>query len=182
MGVQHTFGTAGATGGGWSAIPGALQPAYEERWAEPKWSWQARAPKTWKDRNRFVSLWSFGCCTEGGLGSGQDGSGPVGRSLPTASGYEPFSCDGEGTQSLNFFRGTCKDNSAVAVANAIVQAFRTDTDAFLGQVQGNNDGTYTLGVELGKATACYLVAYKAGSPDITGATVNTLLATNVDGT
>lgn len=104
------------------------------------------------------------------------------RSLQDSDLWEPYSCDGGGTQSVNFFLGTCKDASDVAVANAIVQGFVTATDAYLGEVQANTDGTYALGVQVSKATPCYLVAYKAGSPDVTGATVNTLLATNVDGT
>lgn len=111
-----------------------------------------------------------------------DGAASISHSMADADLFEPYSCDGEGTQSMNFLRGVCKDSGGTAVANAIVQGFVTSTDQYLGEVQGNTDGTYTLGVQLNKATACYLVAYKAGSPDITGATVNTLLATNVDGT
>jgi len=75
-----------------------------------------------------------------------------------------------------------KTRGGTPVAGAIVQAFVTATDAFAGEVQGNTDGTYTLGVEQSKATPHYLVAYKVGSPDIAGTTVNTLLPTNVDGT
>jgi hypothetical protein len=83
---------------------------------------------------------------------------------------------------MNFIRGSCKDASGVVVANAFVQAFVTATDAIAGEVQANTDGTYSVGVQQSKVTPHYLVAYKAGSPDITGATVNTLLPTNVDGT
>lgn len=96
--------------------------------------------------------------------------------------FEPYSCDGEGTQTKRFFRGTCLDSLSVVVANATVQAFVTATDAFAGEVQGNTDGTYTLGVEQASSTPHYLVAYKVGSPDIAGTTVNTLTPTNVDGT
>lgn len=96
--------------------------------------------------------------------------------------FEPYSCDGEGTQSMNFLCGTCKDSGGTAVANAIVQAFVTATDEYKGEVQGRLDGTYCLGVQSAKSTPHYLVAYKAGSPDIAGTTVNTLLPTNVDGT
>lgn len=180
MGAQLRYGTAGATGGGFSAQPGSLQPAFDERWAEPKWQWQARAPKTWKDKNRWYSLWSFGCRVACGSPSGSDGATPRDLSYPDL--FEPFSCDGEGSQSKNFLRGTCKDSGGTPVAGAIVQAFVTATDAFAGEVQGNTDGTYTLGVEQSKATPHYLVAYKVGSPDIAGTTVNTLLPTNVDGT
>jgi len=68
------------------------------------------------------------------------------------------------------------------VANAIVQGFVTASDAFVGEVTANEDGTYVLGTEQLKKTPHYIVAYKAGSPDISGTTVNTLLPTNVDGT
>jgi hypothetical protein len=181
MGVQHIFGTAGATGGGWSAQPGTLQAAFADACAEPRWSWQQRSPKTWKDRNQFVSLWSFGCRVGYGMPSGNDGVS-TNRDMSAADLFEPYSCGGDGTQSKNFLRGTCKDSVGTPVANAIVQAFVTATDAFAGEVQGNTDGTYTLGVEQSKSTAHYLVAYKAGSPDTAGTTVNTLLPTNVDGT
>jgi hypothetical protein len=69
----------------------------------------------------------------------------------------------------------------VPVANAIVQGYVTSTDAYVGEVQANNDGTYTLGTETLPGVAHYLVAYKPGSPDIAGTTVNTLTSTNVDG-
>lgn len=181
MGVQLRFGTAGATGGGFSAQPSTLQPAFVESRHEPRWQWQSRAPKTQNDHNRFVSLWSFGCrigCAEPTM----DGAAAIGRDMSARDLYEPFSCDGPGTQSTNFLRGTCVDSGGTPVANAIVQAFRTVDDAFAGEVQANLDGTYAVPVQQSKATQHYLVAYKAGSPDTTGATVNTLLPTNVDGT
>lgn len=180
MGVNLKYGTAGATGGGWSSQPGTLQPALVERGNEPRWQWQGRSPKTWKDRNRWRSLWSFGCRVSLGAPVGSDGAGW--RHLSMNDLFEPYSCDGEGTQSQNFLRGLCVNESDVPVANAIVQAFRTSDDAFAGEVQANTDGTYVLGVQQSKATAHYLVAYKPGSPDIAGTTVNTLLPTNVDGT
>lgn len=179
MGVQLRFGTAGATGGGWSAQPGTLQPALVERGNEPRWQWQARAPKTWKDKNRWYSLWSFGCRIGFGDVAGGDGASPRDLSYPDL--YEPFSCDGEGTQSKRFIRGTVVDSSDVAVAGAIVQGFVTATDAYVGEVQSNTDGTYTLGTETLPGVAHYLVAYKPGSPDTAGTTVNTLTSTNVDG-
>lgn len=180
MGVQLRYGTAGATGGGFSAQPGTLQPAFVESRHEPRWNWQSRSPKTWKDKNCWYSLWSFGCRIGGGDLEGYSTVGANG--LNGKDLFEPYSCDGEGTQSKNFLRGTCKDSNGVAVANAIVQAFVTATDTFAGEVQGNTDGTYVLGVEQTKSTAHYLVAYKSGSPDTAGTTVNTLLPTNVDGT
>ena len=180
MGVQHTYGTAGATGGGWSAQSGTLQAAFDERLNEPRWSWQQRSPKTRKDPNRWNCLWSFGCRVGGGALEGYVATGAGG--LADKDLYEPYSCDGEGTSVSRFIKGTCVDSGDVAVANAIVQGFVTATDAFVGQVQGNTDGTYTLATDTPAGTQHYLVAYKAGSPDVAGTTVNTLTPTNVDGT
>jgi len=180
MGVQLRFGTAGATGGGFSAQPGTLQPALDERWAEPRWSWQARAPKTWRDKNLWYSLWSFGCRVSGGAPIGSDGASWGDLSMKDL--FEPYSCDGEGTQSKRFLRGTVQDSVGSPVAGALVQGFVTSTDAYVGEVQSNLDGTYVLGTETLPGVAHYLVAYKPGSPDIAGTTVNTLTSTNVDGT
>lgn len=141
---------------------------------------QARSPKTMKDRNHWYSLWSYGCRVGGGTINGDEV--PASGGISSRDLFEPYSMDGDGCQGRNFLRGTCKDSGGTAVANAIVQGFRTSDDLYLGEVQGNNDGTYVLGVEQLKAVTCYLVAYKAGSPDIAGTTVNTLTPTNVDGT
>lgn len=180
MGVQLKYGTAGATGGGYAGQPGSLQPAFDESRHEPRWQWQCRSPKTWRDRNCWYSLWSFGCRVGSGSPIGSDGAGWYDLSMKDL--FEPYSCDGEGTQSLNFLRGTCKDSVGTPVANAIVHGFVTATHEYVGEVQANNDGTYSLGVQQAKTTPHFLVAYKPGSPDTVGSTVNTLLPTNVDGT
>lgn len=180
MGVQTRFGTAGATGGGWSAQPGTLQPAFLESRHEPRWSYQARSPKTWKDRNKWFSLWSFGCRMTGGDLEGYAVAGQGG--LTDHDMYEPYSCDGNGTVNNRFIIGDCVDDSLVAIANPIVQAFVTATDAFAGEVQGNTDGTFTLPVNTVAGVQHYLVAYKPGTPDIGGTSVNTITSTLVDGT
>ena len=180
MPVQLRFGTAGATGGGFSAQPGTLQPAFEERLNEVKWAYQSRGPKTWRDPNKWFSRWSFGCRVASGNGSGGDGSAFY--DLTTHDMFEPYSCDGDGCSQNRFIRGTCVDASDVPVANPIVQAFRTADDAFMGEVQANTDGTYCVPVASVAGVQHYLVAYKAGSPDTAGTTVNTLTSTNVDGT
>lgn len=180
MGAQLTYGTAGATGGGWSAMNGTLQPALEERRHEPRWQWQSRGPKTWKDRNRWYSLWSFGCRAGYGDVSGADGASVRDLSYPDL--FEPFSCDGEGTQSCRFIKGITKNSSGTPISGVIVQAFRTSDDAYMGAVESREDGSYDCPTCQPASTPHYLVAYKAGSPDTAGTTVNTLLPTNVDGT
>jgi hypothetical protein len=181
MPAQLTYGTAGATGGGFANFKGLQTLFAEERLdVRPDWSWQRRSAKTWKDRNAWISCWP----TSRFCGGGDAGQGyqPVGQGVGDSGMYEPYSCDGEGTQTKRFLRGITKDATLAVVANAIVQGFVTSTDAFVGEVTSGADGTYTLGTETVAGVQHYLVAYKAGSPDIAGTTVNTLTSTNVDGT
>jgi hypothetical protein len=178
MGAQVRYGTI-AVGAYMAHQPGSHQRNFGDQY-HPKWDrGGARSPRTWKDKNRWYSLWSWGCRTGFG-GGGNDGEGSRGLNYPDL--FEPFSCDGEGTQTKRFIKGTCVDSVDAPVANAIVQGFVTATDAYVGEVTANNDGTYTLGTETIAGVQHYLVAYKAGSPDIAGTTVNTLTSTNVDGT
>lgn len=181
MGCNLKYGTAGATGGGWAGQPGTLQPAFSEAWHEPRWNWQSRSPKTWKDRNCWYSLWSFGCRIGGGGVAGDDYA-PINSSLAGKDLYEPYSCDGEGTQSMRFLKGITKDATGTPISGVIVQGFVTATDAYVGEVQSREDGSYDLGTQTAAGVQHYLVAYKPGSPDIAGTTVNTLTATNIDGT
>ena len=178
MGCQNRYGTI-AVGVYGSHQPGTVRPMTEQ-WTQPRFNWEAREPKTWRDPNRWFSLWSFGCrigCADANM----DGAPPINHTITSPDLYEPYSCDGPGSQNVNFLRGSCVDAVGTPVANAIVQAFVTATDAYLGEMQGHTDGSYAVGVQTAKTTPCYLVAYKAGSPDIAGTTVNTLLPTNVDG-
>lgn len=175
MGVQHIYGTAGATGGGWSAQPGTLQPSYAESNHEPRWSWQQRSPKTGKDKNQWRSGWSFGVT----FGIGDFGSNVVNCGFDA---FEPFSCDTPGTQTLKFLKGVCRDVSNNPLSGVIVHSFKTLDDAYAGyEVQTREDGSYDLPTNF-PGVAHYCVAYLAGSPDRSGATVNTLIPTNVDGT
>lgn len=181
MGFWFNYGTVGATGGGWSAQPGTLKDTHTERLSQKPYEWQSRSPMTSMDPGRWVSLWSFGM--RSGLPSADmNGGAVIGRGMNTPDNYRSWNCNIAGYQSANFLIGTCVDASDVPVANAIVQAFVTATDAFEAQVNANVDGTYSVPVRQSKATPHYLVAYKAGAPDTAGTTVNTLLPTNVDGT
>lgn len=106
----------------------------------------------------------------------------VGRSLSDNDLYEPYSCDGGGTQSLKFLKGMCVDASGNALSGVNVQSFRTSDDAFAGyEVQSRTDGSYDLATNF-PGVNHYVVAYIAGSPDRGGTTVNTLVPANIDGT
>lgn len=95
--------------------------------------------------------------------------------------FEPWRFGNQGTQSLKFIMGTCKDSVGGTVSGAIVQGFITATDAFVGETTADSNGRYELGTP-NPGTQHYLVAYRAGAPDIAGTTVNTLTPTNRDGT
>ncbi len=180
MGAQLRFGTAGATGGGFSAQSGSLQPAFEDKGNQPRWDWQARAPKTRKDPQRWYSLWSFGARVSIGAPSGNDGI--TCRDLSTIDLYEPYSCDGPGQQSLKFIKGLCVDASDTPLSGVVLQSFRTSDDTFAGyEVQSRTDGSYDLATNF-PGVGHYVVAYLSGSPDRAGTTVNTLVPANIDGT
>jgi hypothetical protein len=95
--------------------------------------------------------------------------------------WSEWTRDGPGTSLSRFIRGTCVDESDVPVANAVVQVFRTSDDYYLGQDVSREDGTYIAPCDAAAGTQCYLVAYKPGSPDKAGTTVNTLTPTDVAG-
>jgi hypothetical protein len=54
-----------------------------------------------------------------------------------------------------------------------VQLFRTVDDLIMGEVTSDGSGVYA--VRAGVGGPFYLVAYKPGSPDLAGTTVNTLI-------
>lgn len=181
MGVQHRFGTAGATGGGWSAQPGTLQPSYSELGHNFRWQWQARGPTTKRDKVGWRSKWSFGCKVGYGDVSGADGSSGAGYDMALADYYNPPVML-DGGQSLKFIKGMCVDTSDAPLSGANLQAFRTSDNTYAGYVvQSREDGSYDLATNF-PGVNHFVVAYLAGSPDRTTATLNTLQPTNIDGT
>jgi hypothetical protein len=180
MGVRHTFGTAGATGGGFSAQPGSLQPHFEERTGEPKWCYQRRSFKTRRDPVCWIGGWSFGCRVSGGLGAGQDGEAPIGRGIGSADYYEPTILGDGGSQNQKFVQGLVVDSVGAVVPGATVQGFVTSTDIYTGDAQSCADGSYAVPTQ-NPGVAHYMVAYIPGSPDRGGTTVNTLVPANLDG-
>lgn len=107
---------------------------------------------------------------------------PIGLDYSGCQGFEPFSCDGDGNQSLKFVKGRCVDANDEALSGVTVQAFRTSDDAFAGyEVQSRTDGSFDLPTNF-PGVNHYVVAYLPGAPDRAGTTANTLAPTNVDGT
>lgn len=147
----------------------------------PKWDrGGATSPRTWRDPNRWYGLWSFGCRVAAGSPIGSDGAGWYDLSMKDL--YEPYSCDGPGSQNLKFIKGLAVDTTDAPLQGVNLQAFRTSDDAFAGyEVQSREDGSYDLATNF-PGVNHYVVAYIAGSPDRAGTTVNTLVPANIDGT
>ncbi len=68
--------------------------------------------------------------------------------------------------------GAVQNSSGVAQAGATVYLFNTATGLLVDTYTSDGDGGYRVGDP--NAVACFAVGYEAGSPDTTGATVNTL--------
>lgn len=179
MGVQLRFGTAGATGGGWSAQPGTLQPAYGEQRHTPYWGWQKRTLRTRKDPMGWYTRWSYGCRTSIGSPIGSDGA--CWMDLSRQDWFNPAEIQ-DGCQTLKWIKGMCVDTSDVPISGANVVAFRSSDNTPGGSaVQSREDGSYDaptpyVGVDH------YVRAYIDGSPDRGGTTLDTLTPTNIDGT
>lgn len=69
--------------------------------------------------------------------------------------------------------GVTRDSTGAALASCTVKLFRTADDVVMAATVSDASGNYEFRV--GSLDACYAVSYKAGSPDVTGATVNTLV-------
>lgn len=179
MGVRHTYGTAGATGGGWSAQPGTLQPSYEELLFSPNWTWQTRSLRSRRDSMAYFSKWSFGCKVGFGDVSGADGAAD--HDLTMQDWYNPPAIQ-DGCQGIKFIKGMVVDTSDAGLSGANVMGFRTSDNSYAGYtVQSRQDGSYDLPTNY-PGVNHFVVAYLAGSPDRTTATLNTLTPTNIDGT
>lgn len=70
--------------------------------------------------------------------------------------------------------GVTKDSTGAPLGNCAVELYLTATDQMLEHVTSDANGNYSFST-VGLAETYYLVAYKTGSPDVTGATVDTLV-------
>lgn len=75
-----------------------------------------------------------------------------------------------------YFRltGTTKDSTGAALGNCVVHWFNTAGDLLLDTVTSDANGLFEFRTAGQPPNAYYLVAYKAGSTDVAGTTVNTL--------
>ncbi len=69
--------------------------------------------------------------------------------------------------------GVSRDNTGAALASCVVKLFRTSNDALAAQTTSDGSGNFTFN---NPATGpFYIVCYKAGSPDVSGTGLNTIV-------
>lgn len=77
--------------------------------------------------------------------------------------------------------GITKDSAGVVLGGCTVQLFDKITDLYWGDVISDANGNFMIDIPKGlsqpQVTTWYLVAYKAGSPDVVGTTVDILVGT-----
>ena len=78
----------------------------------------------------------------------------------------------KGVRARKLIIGVTKDNAGAPVSNCAVHLHNTATDLVVDSVVSDAVGNFTVGDP--NAVACYVVAYKSGSPDIAGVSNNTL--------
>ena len=68
--------------------------------------------------------------------------------------------------------GVTRDGTGAALGNCVVDLFYTSNDTLRAQTTSDGSGNYRFAV--GPGAKHYMVAYKPGSPDLAGTTVNTI--------
>ena len=103
--------------------------------------------------------------------------GPTSYQVFPGAGYNPtmrFIPNSRFETNYGYITGTTKDSNGNVLAGCTVKAYITSTDQEIGATV--SDGAGFFKVPIGQTSGpYYLVAYKAGSPDVAGTTVNTLV-------
>jgi hypothetical protein len=145
---------------------GMAQPSSEyANLATYQWfGWWKQPEEPWRDG----LLWPYSKL------SGLDGNGMLGMDSTSTGrwGVQP-GADASGGQQMKKIIGTCRDSTGAALGSCVVQGFRTSDDTYAGQLTCDSGGYFEFCTPYTQAH--YLVAYKAGSPDVAGTTVNTLV-------
>ena len=79
----------------------------------------------------------------------------------------------EGGSQQKKITGNTLDSTGALLGSVVVQGFVTATDAYVGQTVSDANGWYSLPTPY--VGQHYIVAYKPGSPDVAGTTVNTIV-------
>ena len=102
---------------------------------------------------------------------GQAAGVPSTKSLPSVRAFNAF--PSASRWQLFSISGITKDSAGAALGNCVIKLYRTSDDLESYSTVSDDSGNYILPVN--NLTQWYAVAYKAGSPDVAGTTVNTLV-------
>lgn len=130
------------------------------RWAHP----DRTAMRPWDDG----ILWSTPAFLGGSSGWA------LSQDAMTSGCYDSYGPDERGGQQTKKLTGITRDSSAIPAGSCNVMGFVTTTNVFVGQVTSDSGGYYELPTAYA-GVAHFLVVYRAGSPDIAGTTLNTLI-------
>lgn len=72
--------------------------------------------------------------------------------------------------------GVTRDSTGAILGSCVVHLFRTADDVELDQINSDASGNFSFVSGLSSEQSHYIVAYKAGSPDVSGTSLNTLKA------
>lgn len=134
------------------------------------WNYQMRGAQSVRDQYNWRCLWPAPAL-QGDFAAGS----MLGQNNADVSGEWDLPGHGEsGAIRLSFITGTVRDANNVAVAGAVVKCYLTSNDLEVNQTTSASDGTFQLGTPYG-SSAHYLVGYYASAPDLSGASVNTLV-------
>lgn len=92
----------------------------------------------------------------------------------TSGRWGPDLTQNLGARSSLFLAGTTRDSNGDPLASVTVDAFLTATDVKVGSTVSDSGGYFAVPSPF-SGQAHYLVAYKPGSPDVSGTSVDTLI-------
>lgn len=140
---------------------------------EPQYNYcyQARGPQSARPQSSFFSLWPASRMSSGDPATPLTILGAGSRDI---GGWMLWQCGEGGHTTPVFIVGRAVDGGGGILAGAIVKGFRASDDLFVGQTISDSNGNFSLGTPY-PSVAHYLVAYEAGSPDVSGTTINTLV-------
>lgn len=97
----------------------------------------------------------------------------AGQDNTNSGHWGTYEDDESGGRQMKKIIGQTLDSSGAALGSCVVEGFVTTTDVSVGKVTSDTAGYYELPTsQLGNH---YLVAYKPGSPDVSGTTANNLV-------
>jgi hypothetical protein len=84
----------------------------------------------------------------------------------------PFRSPNFSTSSL-YITGVTRNSTGVALGSCVVDLYRTENESWIANTTSDGSGNYSFQILVGGPF--FIVAYKAGGPDVFGTSVNTLV-------